>query len=100
MVKLLENTFRAVNIGLVNELALMCHKMDIDVWEVIDAAGTSRSASWRSTRGPASAALHPDRSVLPVVEGQAAGGFEARFIELAGQVNGDANTWCSGSATP
>jgi len=40
MVKLLENTFRAVNIGLVNELALMCHKMDIDVWEVIDAAKT------------------------------------------------------------
>src|SRR5207302_8815986 len=40
MVKLLENTFRAVNIGLVNEIALMCHKMDIGVWEVIDAAGT------------------------------------------------------------
>src|SRR6266481_7340712 len=40
MVKLLENTFRAVNIGMVNELALMCHKMDIDVWEVIDAAKT------------------------------------------------------------
>ena len=38
MVKLLENTFRAVNIGMVNELALMCHKMDIDVWEVIEAA--------------------------------------------------------------
>ena len=40
MVKLLENTFRAVNIGLVNEIALMCHKMNIDVWEVIDAAKT------------------------------------------------------------
>ncbi|HUK32983.1 MAG TPA: nucleotide sugar dehydrogenase, partial [Vicinamibacterales bacterium] len=40
MVKLLENTFRAVNIGMVNELALMCHKMDIDVWEVIEAAKT------------------------------------------------------------
>src|SRR5205085_5185636 len=40
MVKLLENTYRAVNIGLVNEIALMCHKMDIDVWEVIDAAKT------------------------------------------------------------
>ena len=38
--KLLENTFRAVNIGLVNELALMCHRMGIDVWEVIDAAKT------------------------------------------------------------
>ncbi len=40
MVKLLENTFRAVNIGLVNELALMCHRMDIDIWNVIDAAKT------------------------------------------------------------
>ena len=40
MVKLLENTFRAVNIGLVNELALMCRQMNIDVWEVIDAART------------------------------------------------------------
>jgi UDP-N-acetyl-D-glucosamine dehydrogenase len=40
MVKLLENTFRAVNIGLVNELALMCDRMNIDVWEVVDAAKT------------------------------------------------------------
>jgi UDP-N-acetyl-D-glucosamine dehydrogenase len=40
MVKLLENTFRAVNIGLVNELALMCNRMGINVWEVIDAAKT------------------------------------------------------------
>ena len=40
MVKLLENTFRAVNIGLVNEIALMCHRMDIDVWQVIEAAAT------------------------------------------------------------
>ena len=40
MVKLLENTFRMINIGLVNELALMCDRMNIDVWEVIDAAAT------------------------------------------------------------
>ena len=40
MVKLLENTFRAVNIGLVNELAIMCHRMDIDIWNVINAAST------------------------------------------------------------
>ncbi|HYR69258.1 MAG TPA: nucleotide sugar dehydrogenase, partial [Candidatus Dormibacteraeota bacterium] len=40
MVKLLENTYRSVNIGLVNEIALMCDKMKIDVWEVIDAAAT------------------------------------------------------------
>src|SRR3977135_4032582 len=40
MVKLLENTFRMINIGLVNELAMMCDRMGINVWEVIDAAAT------------------------------------------------------------
>ena len=40
MVKLLENTFRAVNIGLINELAIMCNKMNLDIWEIIDAAKT------------------------------------------------------------
>jgi len=40
MVKLLENTFRMINIGLVNEIAMMCSRMDINVWEVIEAAAT------------------------------------------------------------
>jgi UDP-N-acetyl-D-glucosamine dehydrogenase len=40
MAKLLENTFRMINIGLVNELALMCNRLKVDVWEVIDAAAT------------------------------------------------------------
>jgi len=40
MVKLLENTYRSVNIGLINEFAMMCHAMKIDVWEVIEAART------------------------------------------------------------
>ena len=87
MVKLLENTFRAVNIGLVNEIALMCHKMDIDVWEVIDAAKTKPFGFMPFYPGPGlGRALHSDRSVLSVVEG-AANGFECRFIELAGQIN-------------
>ena len=72
MVKLLENTFRAVNIGLVNEIALMCHKMDIDVWEVIDAAKTKPFGFMPFYPGPGPRrALHPDRSVLSVVEGAA-----------------------------
>ena len=72
MVKLLENTFRAVNIGLVNEIALMCHKMDIDVWEVIDAAKTKPFGFMPFYPGPGPGrALHSDRSVLPVVEGAA-----------------------------
>jgi UDP-N-acetyl-D-glucosamine dehydrogenase len=69
LTKLLENIFRSVNIALVNELAQLCDRMHIDVWEVIDAARPSRSASCRSSRGPASAALHPDRPLLPHLEG-------------------------------
>ena len=72
MVKLLENTFRAVNIGLVNEIALMCHKMDINVWEVIDAAKTKPFGFMPFYPGPGPRrALHPDRPVLPVVESAA-----------------------------
>ena len=72
MVKLLENTFRAVNIGLVNELALMCDRMGIDVWEVVDAAETKPFGFMPFYPGPGPRRpLHPDRSVLPVVEGEA-----------------------------
>ena len=89
MVKLLENTFRAVNIGLVNELALMCDRMDIDVWEVIDAAKTKPFGFMPFYPGPGPRRpLHPDRSVLPVVEGASRTASSARFIELAGHING------------
>ena len=72
MVKLLENTFRAVNIGLVNELALMCDRMGIDVWEVVDAAKTKPFGFMPFYPGPGPRRpLHPDRPVLPVVEGEA-----------------------------
>ena len=70
MAKLLENTFRSVNIGMVNELALMCHRMKIDVWEVIDAARTKPFGFMPFYPGPGPRRpLHPDRPVLPVVEG-------------------------------
>ena len=52
MVKLLENTFRAINIGLVNEVALMCHRMGLDTWEVIDAAATKPYGYMRFLPGP------------------------------------------------
>ena len=72
MVKLLENTFRAMNIGLVNELALMCDRMGINVWEVIDAAETKPFGFMPFYPGPGPGRpLHPDRSVLPLVEGEA-----------------------------
>ena len=70
MVKLLENTFRAVNIGLVNELALMSHELGVDVWEVIDAAGTKPFGFMPFyPRTWARRALYPDRPVLSELEG-------------------------------
>jgi UDP-N-acetyl-D-glucosamine dehydrogenase len=88
MVKLLENTFRAVNIGLVNEIAQMCHKMDIDVWEVIDAAKTKPFGFMPFYPGPGLGGhcIPIDPHYLSWKARQH--GFEARFIELAGQVNG------------
>jgi UDP-N-acetyl-D-glucosamine dehydrogenase len=87
MVKLLENTFRAVNIGLVNELALMCHKMDIDVWEVIDAAKTKPFGFMPFYPGPGLGGhcIPIDPYYLSWKARQT--GFECRFIELAGNVN-------------
>ncbi|MGE0039747.1 MAG: nucleotide sugar dehydrogenase [Vicinamibacterales bacterium] len=87
MVKLLENTFRAVNIGLVNELALMCHRMDIDVWEVIDAAKTKPFGFMPFYPGPGLGGhcipIDPFYLSWKAKEHN----FEARFIELAGHVN-------------
>ncbi len=87
MVKLLENTFRAVNIGLVNEIALMSHKMDIDVWEVIDAAKTKPFGFMPFYPGPGLGGhcIPIDPFYLSWKARQS--GFECRFIELAGHVN-------------
>jgi UDP-N-acetyl-D-glucosamine dehydrogenase len=87
MVKLLENTFRAVNIGLVNEIALMSHKMDIDVWEVIDAAKTKPFGFMPFYPGPGLGGhcIPIDPFYLSWKARQT--GFECRFIELAGHVN-------------
>ncbi len=87
MVKLLENTFRAVNIGLVNEIAQMCHKMDIDVWEVIDAAKTKPFGFMPFYPGPGLGGhcIPIDPFYLSWKARQS--GFECRFIELAGHVN-------------
>jgi UDP-N-acetyl-D-glucosamine dehydrogenase len=88
MVKLLENTFRAVNIGLVNELALMCDTLGIDVWEVVEAAATKPFGFMPFYPGPGLGGhcIPIDPFYLSWKARQS--GFEARFIELAGQVNG------------
>jgi UDP-N-acetyl-D-glucosamine dehydrogenase len=88
MVKLLENTFRAVNIGLVNELALMCDKLQIDVWEVVDAAATKPFGFMPFYPGPGLGGhcIPIDPFYLSWKAKQ--NGFDPRFIELAGHING------------
>ena len=87
MVKLLENTFRAVNIGLVNELALMCDRMNIDVWEVVDAAKTKPFGFMAFYPGPGLGGhcIPIDPFYLSWKAKQT--GFDPRFIELAGHIN-------------
>ena len=88
MVKLLENTFRMINIGLVNEMALMCDRMGINVWEVIEAAATKPFGYMPFYPGPGLGGhcIPIDPFYLSWKSKQA--GAEARFIELAGQING------------
>ena len=86
-VKLLENTFRAVNIGLANELALMCARLDVDVWEVIEAAKSKPFGFMPFYPGPGLGGhcIPIDPFYLSWKARQK--GFESRFIELAGHVN-------------
>jgi UDP-N-acetyl-D-glucosamine dehydrogenase len=88
MVKLLENTFRMINIGLVNEIAIMCNRMGIDVWEVIDAAATKPFGFMPFYPGPGLGGhcIPIDPFYLSWKSKQA--GMEARFIDLAGYING------------
>jgi UDP-N-acetyl-D-glucosamine dehydrogenase len=88
MVKLLENTFRSVNIGLVNELALMCKRLNIDVWEVIRAASTKPFGFMPFYPGPGLGGHCIPIDPFYLSWKARASGFEARFIELAGHVNG------------
>ena len=87
MVKLLENTFRAINIGLANEVAIMCEKLGIDVWEVIDAAATKPFGFMKFTPGPGLGGHcipidpHYLSWKLKTLD------YNARFIELASEMN-------------
>ena len=87
MVKLLENTFRAVNIGLVNEVALMCDKLELDVWEVVEAAATKPYGFMPFYPGPGLGG-----HCIPVDPHYLSWklrtlNYTARFIELASEVN-------------
>ena len=87
MVKLLENTFRAINIGLANEVAIMCEKLGINVWEVIDAAATKPFGYMKFFPGPGLGGHcipidpHYLSWKLKTLD------YDARFIQLAGEIN-------------
>ena len=87
MVKLLENTFRSVNIGLVNEIALMCSALKINVWEVIDAAKTKPFGFMAFYPGPGLGGHCIPIDPFYLSWKAKMNGFDARFIELAGHIN-------------
>jgi UDP-N-acetyl-D-glucosamine dehydrogenase len=87
MVKLLENTFRAVNIGLVNEVLLMCDTLGLDVWEVIDAAGTKPFGFMKFTPGPGLGGHCIPIDPLYLSWKLKTLNYTARFIELASEIN-------------
>jgi UDP-N-acetyl-D-glucosamine dehydrogenase len=87
MVKLLENTFRSVNIGLVNEIAMMCGALKINVWEVIDAAKTKPFGFMPFYPGPGLGGHCIPIDPFYLSWKAKMNGFDARFIELAGAIN-------------
>jgi UDP-N-acetyl-D-glucosamine dehydrogenase len=94
LTKLLENIYRAVNIALVNELAQLCDRMDIDVWEVVEAAGTKPFgfATFRPGPGLGGHCIPIDPFYLTWKAREF--DFSTRFIELAGEVNNNMPYFC------
>jgi UDP-N-acetyl-D-glucosamine dehydrogenase len=87
MAKLLENTFRMVNIGLVNEMALMCNRLGINVWEVIEAAATKPFGFMKFTPGPGLGGHCIPIDPLYLSWKLKSLNYTARFIELASEIN-------------
>lgn len=87
MTKLLENTFRMINIGLVNEMAIMCDRLGVDVWEVIDAADTKPFGFMKFTPGPGLGGHCIPIDPLYLSWKLRALNYTARFIELASEIN-------------
>lgn len=87
MVKLLENTFRSVNIALANEMAIMCGYLDIDVWEVIKAAATKPFGFMPFYPGPGIGGHCIPLDPFYLTWKSRLHGYEAKFIELAGEIN-------------
>jgi UDP-N-acetyl-D-glucosamine dehydrogenase len=93
MVKLLENTFRSVNIGLVNEMAVMCHRLGLDVWEIIGAAATKPFGFMPFYPGPGLGGHCIPIDPHYLSWKLKALNYYARFIELAGDINSHMPEW-------
>lgn len=93
MVKLLENTFRAVNIGLANEVAIMCHKLGLDVWEVIDAAASKPFGFMKFSPGPGLGGHCIPIDPLYLSWKLRAVKYTAQFIDVADGVNSSMPGW-------
>ncbi|HZF69075.1 MAG TPA: nucleotide sugar dehydrogenase [Gemmatirosa sp.] len=87
LVKLLENTFRAVNIGLVNEIAIICDKLGVDVWEVIDAAATKPFGFMKFTPGPGIGGHCIPLDPHYLAWKMRTLNYKTRFIDLASEIN-------------
>ena len=87
MVKLLENTFRAINIGLANEVAIMCEKLGVNVWEVINAAATKPFGFMKFTPGPGLGGHCIPIDPYYLSWKLKTLDYDARFIKLAGEIN-------------
>jgi UDP-N-acetyl-D-glucosamine dehydrogenase len=87
MAKLLENTFRMINVGLVNEMAIMCDRLGIDVWEVIDAAATKPFGFMKFTPGPGLGGHCIPIDPLYLSWKLRALNYTAKFIDLASEIN-------------
>jgi UDP-N-acetyl-D-glucosamine dehydrogenase len=89
LVKLLENTFRSVNIGLVNEMAIICDKLGVDVWEVIEAAATKPFGFMKFTPGPGVGGHCIPLDPHYLAWKMRTLNYKTRFIELAGEINAE-----------
>ena len=87
LVKILENTFRSVNIGLVNEMAIVCDKLGVDVWEVIEAAATKPFGFMKFTPGPGVGGHCIPLDPHYLAWKMRTLNYKTRFIELAGELN-------------
>jgi UDP-N-acetyl-D-glucosamine dehydrogenase len=94
LTKLLENIFRSVNIALVNELAMLCDRMDIDIWEVVDAAATKPFGYMRFSPGPGLGGHCIPIDPFYLTWKAREFGFYTEFIELAGKVNEEMPYFC------